>query len=169
MLTTRIRDRCPSAAFRTLAYAPDFGVSFTKPGIDLSGKATIVASDGSKLAATGAVFEISTSDLDNLNKAEGPGYERHNEFRVACLHTGKSITAHTYVAKEHRSQLKPYDWYLALVIAGIVEHGLGPNYVSAFRAIKYDIDTDTCRQSRQTAIEELQRAGYPDYTALLQN
>ncbi len=164
----RIQDRCPSATFRTTAHAPDFVVSFTKPSIDLSGKATMVASNGTKLAAIGAVFEISTSDLDNLNKAEGPGYERHNDFRVACLRTGESIAAHTYMAKEEHLDLKPYDWYLALVIAGIVENELDSEYELAFRAIKYDIDTDTRRKSRQTAIEELQRAGYSDYTVLLQ-
>lgn len=169
MLTARICGRCPSAAFRTIAHAPDFVVSFIKPSIDLSGKATMVAADAAKLAAIGAVFEISTSDLDNLNNAEGLGYERHNDFQVTCLRTGESITTHTYMAKKRRSNLKPYDWYLALVIAGIVEHELDPKYESAFRAIKYDIDTDTCRKSRQTAIAELQRAGYPDYTALLQN
>ncbi len=164
----RIQDRCPSSTFRTTAHAPGFVVRFTKPSIDLSGKATLVASDRTKHAAIGAVFEISTDDLDSLNKAEGPGYERHNDFRVGCLRTGESITTHTYIAKEQHLDLKPFDWYLALVIAGTIERELDQEYESAFRAIKYDIDTDICRESRQVAIAELQRAGYPDYTALLQ-
>lgn len=167
MLTARIRDRCPSAALSTLAYAPDFMVTFSKPSTDLSGKATLVASDAAGPAVIGAVFEISTSDLDNLNRAEGPGYDRYDDFPVTCLRTGESITADTYLAQEHRGHLKPYDWYLALVIAGIVEHKLDPKYASEFRAIDYDIDTDTSRKSRQTAISVLQRAGYRDYTALL--
>lgn len=169
MLTARIRERCPSAALKTIANLSGFTVSFSKPSVDQSGKATLVRSDVGGPGVIGAVYEIATAERDYLNKAEGPGYDKHDDFLVTCICTGDSITTSTYIAREHEGHLKPYDWYLALVIAGIVEHELDLEYASTFREIEYGIDTKTDRPSRQAAVNALQLAGYPDYTKLLSN
>jgi len=168
MLTARIRNRCPSVVKRTIASASGFTVGFTKHSIvDQSGKAALLRAEPAQPAAIGVVYEISAADLLVLDAEEGPGYERHDDFRVVCLRTGETIASHTYMAKEHRNDLRPYDWYLALVIAGIVEHGIDPGYAAVLRQFRYDVDADAARDCRQTAVEELRRSGHADYAALL--
>jgi len=169
MLAARIQNRCPSAAIKTIANLSGFTVSFSKPSVDQSGKATLVRSDVGGPVVIGAVYEIAATELEDLNEAEGSGYDRHDDCPVTCLRTGESILTNTYIARNHEGHLKPYDWYLALVIAGMVELKIDLEYVSKFRKIEYDIDTKTDRRSRQTAVNALQLAGYPNYTELLSN
>ena len=166
MLTSRLRARCKSARLKTVARATGFSVSFSKPSKDKSGKATLSVCN-SEANALGVVFEISTDELIELDSVEGDGYERQEQFEVTCLHSGEIIQTYTYLAKKEDSNLKPYDWYLSLVIAGIIEHNLDCNYVSAIRGVGFDVDVDKSRKSRLEAVKALQIVGISDYAQLL--
>ena len=166
MLSTRLRARCPSAVRERNAYASGFSVAFHKRSIDKSGKATLVTSDGTANAARGVVFEIAMSELPKLDDSER-GYERREGFFVTCFRAGEPISTYTYLAEKLQPHLKPKDWYLALVIAGINEHELGDDYASELREIKYDVDSVTDRQTRLDAIEAMEQAGIPNYRTLL--
>src|SRR5690606_24240011 len=107
-------------------------------------------------------------ELSALDDAEGlgKGYDRADDFPV-CLAGGQSLTAITYIAPKPEEGLKPYDWYLALVLAGASEHGLDETYIGQLREIAFEVDPNPDRKSRQDALFALKRAGHADYTGLL--
>ena len=86
---------------------------------------------------------------------------------VECLRTGKAIRACTYIARVLDANLKPYVWYLALVMAGIAEHGFGEHYAAPYRAIPYAIDPAVGRRGRQDALRALKAAGIANHNAVL--
>ena len=166
MLTSRLAGRCKSAVFSTVGTVERHRLEFSKQSIDGSGKATIVADADAQGLVFGAVFQISNSELDDLNAAEGTGYERRR-CEVTCVNAGREIEAWTYYAKEQQSGLIPYDWYLALVIAGLNEHDIDREYGLTLRAFDYDIDDVHDRKSRRDAIAAFNEIGIDDYRTLL--
>lgn len=167
MLSHRLMARCDSARLTTVASASGYKIGFSKPSIDKSGKATLIHTGIDTDVAIGAVFEIAADQADALDAAEGPGYVVHNPFDVTCNRTSEVIPARTYIADKHENNLVPYDWYLALVLAGIAEHELDDEYQAIFRAIRYSEDADLDRRSRRDALAALGLAGISDYRALL--
>ena len=125
MLTTRLKSRCPGAILVGRADADDTVIEFSKPSTDESGKATLRQADGGRTA--GVLFEIPSAELGQLDSHEGvgSGYERRDAFLIRPVDSEDIIQAATYLATSRDSALKPYDWYLALVIAGAHEHKLG--------------------------------------------
>ena len=168
MLTTRLQRWCKTAEYKSLAMIKGHRVAFYKKSVDSSGKATLVTCD-SKVPVLGAVFEISISEIDELDAAEGAGYERQDEFPVICLQTGELVQACTYVALENVSDLRPFDWYLALVLAGLHSHDMDREYIQAIESTDFTVDTSQHRKSRVDAIRDLQAAGYSDYSVILRN
>ena len=139
MLAARLQARCASARVVTTAHVSGFRVVFGKRGRDGSGKATLVEfSGGSRVP--GVVFEIDDADLVALDGIEGPGYRRTDGFTVTCTRTGQAIPASTYFARDLVPDLKPFDWYLALVLAGVAEHGLDEAHAARLRDVAYTVD-----------------------------
>jgi cation transport regulator ChaC len=167
LLTTRLRARCPSAAFQTTATAAGYEVSFGKKSVDGSGKATLRHSGQSGDGAIGAVFRISESELTALDRAEGVDYRRDDAFHVRCRRGGESLDVVTYVAKELHDELRPYDWYLALVVAGAAEHRLPAGYVARLCSRGSIPDPDSARRARRDALAALAGAGIDDFATVL--
>ena len=167
MLTTRLKPRCPGAIPLGRADADGSVVEFSKPSIDRSGKATLRQAAGGQ--TTGVLFEIPKAELGLLDSHEGvgSGYERPDAFPVRLVDSGEIIQATAYLATSPDSSLRPYDWYLALVIAGAYEHGLGDDYLAALRCVDYVPDPDDSRGTRAEAIEALTAAGFAEYRKLL--
>jgi len=151
----------------TRAHAPAFTVAFTKRSIDKSGKATLVAASQPGTRAVGMVYRIASADSEALDDAEGRSYERRECFPVICLSTGETIQACTYIARREQADLKPYDWYLALILAGLREHGLYEEYGAPFLDVLFDTDSDTYRETRREALKAFEKAKIGDYRALL--
>ena len=63
--------------------------------------------------------------------------------------------------------LKPFDWYLALVIAGVVHHGLDAQHLAALRAWNHVTDVDAHRPTRCRTIEAMLAHGITDFGTLL--
>ena len=166
MLTTRLKPRCPGVILVGRADAGDTVVEFSKPSIDRSGKATLRQAAGGR--AAGVLFEIPKSELGLLDSHEGvgSGYERRDAFPVRLVDGGEIIQAAAYLATSPDSSLRPYDWYLALVIAGAQEHGLGDDYLAALRRVAYLADPDDSRRTRAEAIDALTAAGFAEYRKL---
>jgi hypothetical protein len=168
MLTTRLRPRCPSARLIGHAEALDYRIEFSKKSIDTSGKATLLRREGSDHFTGGVLFEIDKAELPNLDKAEGVGYgyKRHDEFPIRLEQDAKTMNAVTYLATEVDVSLKPFDWYLALVIAGALEHGLADEHITQLREVDFEVDSDLDRPSRKTAIQALNDHGLREYKSL---
>lgn len=162
MLTERLiaRKRCPSARPVTVACAEGYALDFSKKSNkDGSGKATLVSSEGSR--QYGVLFEIEDDELPHLDREEGvgKGYDRHDMFSVISAGTGDAVTAKTYLATKPQPNIKPFDWYLALIVAGARQNGLPQDQIERLRSSRYDIDGMKDRPGRRDAIDALREAG----------
>ena len=167
MLTTRLERRCPGAFLVGRAVAGDHVIEFSKPSIDKSGKATLRHTNGGR--TSGFLFEIPITELGLLDECEGVGngYARCDAFPVRLLDDGKILKATTYLATAPDSSLKPYDWYLALVIAGAQEHLLGGDYIAELRRVEFVPDPVLDRKTRLEAIDDLNAAEIADYRKVI--
>ena len=157
MLTERLcaAGRCPSAKHICTAEAEGWSLSFSKQSIDGSGKATLERVPGA--SARGVLFEVDFDDIDALNRAEGRAYAVDDLFEVTAA--GERVTCRAYRAKENARGLQPYDWYLALVVAGARQNGLPGAYVEALGQVPCAVDPDPVRPSRLEALAALESAG----------
>ena len=75
----------------------------------------------------------------------------------------------TYIASACASNdsLKPYDWYLALVIQGAIQHKLHEAYIAGLCEIASITDSKPNRETREDAIRALARAGVQDFRKIL--
>lgn len=158
MLTARLAARCPSARAIGPATVSNYALHFSKRGRDLTGKATLVTRPGA--SRCGVLFELDQRELAALDDAEGKGYERRDNLEITLISDGSALSATTYIARDIAYGLKPFDWYLALVIAGAMEHRLPADQIAAFRQVKYDIDADIGRPGRKAALEALALSGF---------
>lgn len=169
MLPARLQARCETARVIGPALAKGFDLEFSKLSIiDGSGKATLLRADDA--TTPGVVFEIDMCDLTDLDDAEGasgraPGYDRIEDFTAEA--NGERITATTYLARKTDPQLRPFDWYLALVIAGAHHHGLGDQHLAKLLAVQHCIDDNDGRETRAAGLAALAAHGFHDHHALL--
>ncbi len=169
MLPARLQARCSTARVISTATAQSFGMEFSKPGKDGSGKATLVRSDLPDAATPGVLFEIERSELHLLDTAEsaGYGYDRLDDFPVTNNSTGETAPATTYIACAPVPELVPFDWYLALVLAGSHYHSLPQEHNDRLRSIRHVVDTDHSREGRIEALRALSQHRYDDHLSLL--
>ena len=169
MLPARLQARCSTARVIGTATAWNFRLEFSKPGKDGSGKATLIESPPAELDIPGVLFEIERTELLHLDRAEGAGYgyDRNDGFRVTCASLGETITATTYLAIATDQELAPFDWYLALVLAGGRHHALHCDHLKRLRATTHTIDADHSRIGRVEALRALSQHGYNDHCSLL--
>ena len=166
MLSSRLIARCPSARVISTASAANHALEFTKKSNDGSGKATLV-SQSNAIHTPGVLFEIDAGERGALDKFEGAGkgYDRIDEFSVTT--NGETVNASAYLASARQSDLRPFDWYLAVVIAGALEHELGGDHLNLLRAIPYSIDEDVTRKTRAAALKALADHGHYNHITLL--
>jgi len=166
MLSSRLIARCPSAKVIGIAAAESHALQFSKKSIDGSGKATLVKQSLST-QTPGVLFEIDAPERDALDKFEGAGkgYDRIDDFKIETQ--DKTISATTYLATKTYNDLVPFDWYLALIIAGALEHRLGEEHADRLRAVDNLPDHETSRKSRIAALKALADHGHHDHMSLL--
>lgn len=164
MLPARLSGRCPSAKVVGLGVARAWSLEFSKASRDGSGKATLVAAPNS--AVPGAIFEIDLGERQHLDLHEGVGfgYRRDDAFAVE----GSPALTSTYLGTALDEALRPYDWYLATIIAGAEHHGLDAGHIAALRRVHFLEDTELERRTRVAAIEAMRGHGVEDYRKLLE-
>ncbi len=167
MLTARLTARCPSARAVGVAQTADHQVAFSKKGRDDSGKATLVRREGA--VQTGVLFRIAECDLPMLDEAEGDGYVRIDDFDIVAKNGCARQTCKTYMARQHHPDLAPFDWYLALIIAGAIEHNLPQSIITALRSIQTVPDPLVDRPARIAAFDALRISGHDSLDALLKH
>ncbi|MBX2866754.1 gamma-glutamylcyclotransferase [Candidatus Kaiserbacteria bacterium] len=158
MLTERLVRRCESASVVGVAEVSSCQLRFNKISkSDGSGKGSIESTDQQSDKVYGVVFRINSDELDDLDKFEGygSGYDRDDKLPATLVGKGLPIEATTYVATDIDDKLYPYDWYLALVIAGAREHHLPIEYVAAVENVTHVPDPDENRRSRKEALDIL--------------
>jgi len=168
MLPARLLDRCPSARPIGVGIARDFSLKFSKASKDLSGKATLVAAEGARVP--GVIFEIDLAEQSELDRHEGlgSGYRRDDAMPIDDIARGGTVQTSSYLGTSLDAHLKPFDWYLAIVIAGANHHGLDAAHIAALRATEFVEDTDLDRKTRVAAIEAMREHGIGDFRTLLE-
>jgi hypothetical protein len=164
MWPARLLGRCPSARVVGTGVARAWSLAFSKASKDGSGKATLVTDPNS--AVPGVIFEIDLAEREQLDRHEGVGhgYRRDDTFAVE----GSSVPTSSYLGTSLDNTLRPFDWYLATVIAGAEYHGLDTAHVAALRGTRFVDDTELGRRTRVEAIEAMREHGIEDYRALLE-
>lgn len=157
MLTTRLQARCPSARPVGRAFARGWRVEFVKPGRDGSAKAGLVRD--SQEEAHGVLFRIAREELPALDRAEaaGKGYDREDTFVVISASDNAEVGAVTYLPRQKKQGLQPYDWYHQLCLKGARQHGLPTACLTKLEAVAAKADPDPKRPARLLALEALRR------------
>jgi len=166
LLSTRLTARCSSARVVGVAITDGWTVGFSKPGGDGSGKAGLVQHQGA--AHPGVVYELRAEEMPVLDRIEGVGhgYTREHDFKVTMLRGGRTVSTATYMPQRHNPALIPFDWYLALCIAGATEHRFDRQVLAAFQATPFKPDVDDYRPARLAGIEALRAAGHDNWQAI---
>lgn len=151
MLSSRLRERCPSARPVGVAELPDHELRWHKRSKDNSGKCDVVACPGKHII--GVLYRIEDPDKKALDRAEGLGHG-YEEIEAHVLHDGNNVTATAYQATATDESLTPYGWYKALVIAGAQEHGLPKDYVEQLKLVVSIDDPDRTRHDREFRLIE---------------
>lgn len=164
MLPSRLLGRCPSAKAVGLGVARAWSLKFSKISKDGSGKATLVAAPNS--AIPGVIFQIDLGEREQLDQHEGVGfgYKRDDDFVVE----GSAGPTSSYFGTALDQALRPFDWYLATVIAGAEYHRLDADHVSALRSTLFVNDANLERKTRAAAIQAMREHGIHDYRKLLE-
>lgn len=165
MLRERLVARCPSARpLRSAFVAGDFELVFCKRSIDGSGKAALVrvGAGGATARIYGVVYELDTGDRTNLDRVEGDGYTP-DCVPVQCVATGQKRDVFTYLGEPAALTLglKPYDWYVALMLAGCRQHDLPHAYAESLAKLDCMADPVADRPRRTEALKCLAAAGFP--------
>jgi hypothetical protein len=159
MLVERLAARCPSARRLDVVVAGDHTVDFLKRGTDGSGKAGLVRTKGERVF--GVLFEIAKAEREALDRYEGPGYHRIDDFQIVAPHASKPIVAATYVPRATELGLRPYDWYLQLVVAGCEQSLLPDHYTDRLRRMAFVVDPEPARSAAREARAILSRCQIP--------
>lgn len=153
MLTERLKARCASARPIGAGFIRGFRLAFAKPGVDQSGKATIVpACENTRVY--GVLFNLDKSDVPVLDKFEssGVGYSKLAGITVGLNSQKFEAPAFTYIAKSIHHDMRPYDWYLDLILAGARQHELSKSYIDGLADTPARRDHVVTRSTRVEAM-----------------
>jgi hypothetical protein len=155
LLRERLLVRCPGLTYAGRATLPAHLLAFDKVSTDGSGKCAFAPAAGDKVQ--GVLWNVPEIELGRLDLSEGRGYER-DIVKVVCAEQ-QEYDAITYRASHRSNGLRPYDWYLALVLAGAEQQGLPQPYIDSLRATPFHSDPDTSRPTRREALAAIEAAG----------
>lgn len=158
MLRERLARRCPRARAVGPATLKNHRLTFDKFSTDGSGKGAYESAQGERLF--GVLWALPETELPALDRAEGVGHGYERVTTEVVQGGGEMMQATTYRATDCRPGLRPYDWYLDLVIAGAEQQGLPDGYIDRLRATPSEADVDLDRHGRAEALEALRHARY---------
>jgi len=145
----RLTARISSAQLVGTACLPNWSLRFHKRSEDESGKCSIVPGDS---GVHFAIFDISAGDKVVLDAIEGVG-SGYAEISLEVPGIGNCVS---YVAEETYidDTRQPYDWYKALVVAGVRYHGFPDHYLLMIESVVARRDPDPARRVIQWELVE---------------
>lgn len=168
LLPARLSARCSSSRKVGRARAHGYALDFSMPGADGSGKATLTRTSGA--VTPGALYEIADDDLAILDHYEGRGraYDRLDALEVEVDDLRDRVAAISYVAITRDLRQVPFDWYLALVLAGARHWSLDAAHLERLAAVRHGSDPQPDRRGRSEALAAFAAHGIADYRTILQ-
>ncbi len=153
MSSLRLKSRCPSARFVSIAILKGFRLAFNKQSKkDGSGKANIIATQNDKDEVWGVIFDVSENEKPELDKWEGLGKGYDEKALQVLTDKSQELKVQAYVAKKITDGIQPYDWYLRHCMIGATEFGLPQSYTNMIASSKYSVDADGKRRDEELAI-----------------
>ncbi len=152
MSVPRIQARIPGAEFVAVAYLPAHCLTFSKPGIDDSGKCDALYTGDQSDHVCGVVYRISAADKMILDGYEGLGHHYLTKPATVLTEQQSEYKVFLYVATEVIVNLKPYHWYRTHVLHGAKEAGLPQYYIEGLEKVTSIADPDPDRHAREMAI-----------------
>ena len=159
----RLAERTPSCRAIGPARLRGYALRFHKRSLadgDESGKCDAFATGSPDDVLHGAVYRIDLDDRPLLDAAEGNGRGYDRVVRQAETSAG-SMAVELYVAQAGwiDPALRPFDWYLELVVRGAAHHGLPIDYRREVERTRVKRDADARRSERHYRIARGATAG----------
>lgn len=148
MLTARMSARVPSVRLLGPAFLERFVLRWNKRSKDGSGKCSIEETGRREEFVWGVLYALDREDKKKLDEFEGLG-RGYGERIVTVLAGGGSLRVWAYYATSIDMNVRPYDWYRDLVVAGAREHGFPPEYIESLEAVPTIKDPDGKRAARE--------------------
>ncbi len=141
--TRRLKERIGEFKLLGNATLQEYKLLFNKISIDGSGKGNIHYTNENADVVWGIVIEITEKQKNILDKYEGKGKGYSEVSMNVTLTDGTEIYANTYVADIDKisDNLKPFDWYKALVVFGTLEHRFPIDYIDNIKSVESICDT----------------------------
>ncbi len=152
MSVPRIQARIPLAKFVTIAQLPGHRLTFSKPGMDVSGKCDALYTGNDSDMVYGVVYRISSADKMVLDGYEGLGRHYLTKPATVMIDLGQKCEVFLYVATEVQNNLKPYFWYKKHVLHGAETAGLPRQYLEYIDSVPSIADPDPERHAREMGI-----------------
>ncbi|MBI1177595.1 gamma-glutamylcyclotransferase [bacterium] len=146
LLTARLAARVPHAKFIHGGHIAGWRFAFNLRSTDGSAKANAINTNSPQDALHGAIYE-----LDELGKSLLDQFEDLGGAYQIAAETAETEHGHDnvflYVGNPIRlaQGLPPYDWYLALILAGAREHDLPADLVQMLQTCPTIPDPDSNR------------------------
>jgi len=161
----RLSERIASASFLATAKLQGYRFTFHKAGMDNSGKGHIQATGNHDDCVYGAVYTLTSQQLQQLHKFEGGGYQCEVLDVNIESHSQRScLSCFTYIAKPGHidAGLQPFHWYKEIVLMGASYHRFPADYISKIAAAISTQDPHPARrQNHEALIRRLRREFSP--------
>lgn len=144
----RLARRVPSSRILATAILEGWSLHFHKRGEDGSGKCDVVRTTAPGDHVHGAVYHMDAREREDLDAAEGPGYEA----RQLRLDGHGLVFLYVALPTHIDGRLRPFSWYKSLVLHGARHHRLPEPYVQRIADVEAIPDPDTERHARHRAI-----------------
>ena len=146
----RLQQRVPSARVIGTVGLMGWHLKFHKRGQDASAKCNIIQTGKTADVVYGALYEILTSEKDQLDIFEGLNVG----YGLAHIEIPEQGSVFFYVAEKEYidSDLLPFTWYKELVVAGGRFHLFPETYLAQINRINTMPDYDEARQQQHIAI-----------------
>jgi hypothetical protein len=129
---------------------PGWALNFDKRGGDGSAKANLHAAPGTGRKALAAAFAIDPDQLGKLDVFEGCGHG-YETVPMTVRIDRREVEAFTYLVPSQwiSSRMRPFDWYLDLIVSGARHHGFDEEFVQSIASRSAWIDPDRARARRE--------------------
>lgn len=153
LLEERLKLHVPSARCLGVGKLKGWQRVFHLRSQDGSAKCDLIRATGADDELEGAVYEIDPAERPGLDAWEGLGVMYTQETAVADL-TGAPTEVFFYIGNRSFMDpaLRPYDWYLASVVAGARRLGLKDGTQRELMNIATWPDPDTARSERNWSL-----------------
>ena len=133
--SSQMERRCPDAQYRSKALLTNHRLAFTHPSSTWGGGSADIVEDETSPGVWGGVYEMSASDWDRLNEAEGKPYKR---IKVTVLEAGVEdcpLECEAFKVVDPTGPHLPSKLYHEKIVRGALARGLPAGWIAWLRGL----------------------------------